>query len=62
VNDAPKKLANCKVKAMMIDNHPRVLIYACRDILAGCELRYDYGVSDLPWRKVIIIIIDVLNY
>jgi len=27
-------------------------LYALRDIKIGEELRYDYGVKDLPWRKL----------
>lgn len=27
-------------------------LYALRDIAIGEELRYDYGVKDLPWRKL----------
>lgn len=27
-------------------------LYALRDIEIGEELRYDYGVKDLPWRKL----------
>lgn len=27
-------------------------LYARRDIMMGEELRYDYGVKDLPWRKL----------
>ena len=27
-------------------------LYALRDIMIGEELRYDYGVKDLPWRNL----------
>lgn len=27
-------------------------LFALRDIKIGEELRYDYGVKDLPWRKL----------
>jgi len=27
-------------------------LYALKDIAIGEELRYDYGVKDLPWRKI----------
>ena len=29
-----------------------LVLYALRDIKIGEELRYDYGVKDLSWRKV----------
>ncbi|KAJ8046142.1 hypothetical protein HOLleu_04718 [Holothuria leucospilota] len=31
---------------------PRLCLFARRDIGEGEELRYDYGVDDLPWRQV----------
>jgi hypothetical protein len=36
---------------MEINGQPHLAIYAKRDINMGEELRYDYGVKDLPWRK-----------
>ena len=29
-----------------------LVLYALRDMKIGEELRYDYGVKDLPWRKI----------
>jgi len=29
-----------------------LVLYALRDIKIGEELRYDYGVKDLSWRKI----------
>lgn len=52
VNDAPKKEANCVAKPVMMLGEPHVILFALRDIKSGCELRYDYGGGDLPWRKV----------
>lgn len=52
VNDSPRRYANCTAKAMLIDQQPHVLLFACKDIPAGSELRYDYGGGNLTWRKV----------
>lgn len=33
-------------------NHgPSLWLYALQDLEVGTELRYDYGVPDLPWRQ-----------
>jgi len=52
INDAPRAYANCAPKALPVDGRPRIIINAIKAIKAGTELRYDYGGSDLPWRKV----------
>jgi SET domain-containing protein len=52
VNDTPRAFANCNVKVQVINDTPHIVIYACGDIHSGDELRYDYGVRDLPWRRV----------
>lgn len=52
INDAPRKLANCSSKAHVIHGQPRVLFFATCDISKDTEIRYDYGVADLPWREV----------
>ncbi|CAB3992383.1 N-lysine methyltransferase SETD8-like, partial [Paramuricea clavata] len=51
VNDSEHKMANCLIKKIEINGQPRLAIYAKRDLNMGEELRYDYGVKDLPWRK-----------
>ena len=50
VNDAEAKVANCLMKKVMINGQPHLAIYAKRDLSTNEELRYDYGVKDLPWR------------
>lgn len=54
INDAEigDNLNNCVMKLVMVENHPRLCLFANRDILKGEELRYDYGESNLPWRQV----------
>ncbi len=51
VNDAPHVDANCLMKKIIINGHPRLALFAKEDINPGKELRYDYGIKDLPWRK-----------
>lgn len=43
---------NCRVKQVAFDGKVSLLLFATRDIQAGDELRYDYGKTDAPWRKV----------
>ena len=58
VNDGIGKSCNCNVKIVFVNAKPHVCLFAGRQILAGEELRYDYGVPDLPWRKQVCI--DIL--
>ena len=54
INDAPNgdTLQNCSMKIVEVESCPRLCIFATRDIEVNEELRYDYGVPTLPWRKV----------
>ena len=54
VNDAEKGdiLQNCVMKIVEVDGKPHLCLFADRDIDRGEELRFDYGVSNLPWRQV----------
>ena len=56
VNDAKLESPqnNCKMKIVLLDNYPRLCLFATKHIKCGEELRYDYGENDgdLPWRKV----------
>ena len=49
VNDS--KDANSKMKKIVVDNSPRLCLFATRDICCGKQLRHCYGDSDYPWRK-----------
>ena len=48
VNDGTGRNANCKVQ--VVDGH--LCLFAIMDLPIDTELRYDYGIPDLPWRKV----------
>ena len=54
INDAPKgdPKMNCKMVVVEVDRQPRLCLFATKTIEKGEELRYDYGVPTLPWRKV----------
>ena len=53
VNDAAHPNANCKAMTFSgcVDGRTRICLFAITDIDAGAELRFDYGVPDLPWRR-----------
>ncbi|KAJ8023168.1 N-lysine methyltransferase KMT5A-B [Holothuria leucospilota] len=51
VNHGEKNEINAKLKVIP-DNkgQPALCLFAHRDIIAGEELLYDYGIKDLPWK------------
>jgi SET domain-containing protein len=58
VNDAATSALgqNCKMKIVSHPGStPNLCLFATRDIAKGTELRYDYGVNNLPWRKKVYI-------
>ncbi|XP_028415468.1 N-lysine methyltransferase KMT5A-like [Dendronephthya gigantea] len=52
VNDSEMKLANCLIKKVIVDSRPHLALFAKKKILKHEELRYDYGVKNLPWRRI----------
>ena len=54
VNDASanKPNCNCVMRKIKAGAKTYLALYALKDIAIGEELRYDYGVKDLPWRKI----------
>ena len=50
-NDAPSNKANCSMKKIKDGKNIYLVLYALREISVGEELRYDYGVKDLPSRN-----------
>lgn len=53
-------LNNCVMRLLVMDNYPRLCLFANRDIKAGEELRYDYGEFNLPWRQIHLMIIHLM--
>lgn len=40
------------MKKIVIDEVPKLWLYAVKEIATGEELTYDYGVKNLPWRNL----------
>lgn len=51
-NDSPYRFANAEMKIVYCDDKPFLCLFARRYIHANVEIRYDYGVPNLPWRKL----------
>ncbi|XP_077073859.1 uncharacterized protein LOC143738123 [Siphateles boraxobius] len=49
VNDAHFN-PNCRMKKIVADGKPHLVLFALQNIERGDELTYDYGGSDWPWR------------
>ena len=45
------KPGNCGMKKVVVDGEPKLCLFATKDICEDAELRYDYGVDNLPWEK-----------
>ncbi|XP_064644632.1 uncharacterized protein LOC135498309 [Lineus longissimus] len=50
VNDGVNGSDNCSMRMVAKEGKPYLALFASRNIGIGEELRYDYGVTDLPWR------------
>ncbi|KAJ8307882.1 hypothetical protein KUTeg_011496 [Tegillarca granosa] len=51
INDGIGKEQNAVMKMIEVNNRPHLAVFATRKILKGEEIRYDYGVTNLPWRS-----------
>lgn len=51
VNDATGKQQNAAMRQITVDGKLHLAMFAIKDVEEGEEVRYDYGVRDLPWRK-----------
>ncbi|KAL5005605.1 hypothetical protein ScPMuIL_016763 [Solemya velum] len=51
VNDGIGEEQNCRMVVVMVDKKPHLCLFSTKTIQIGDELRYDYGVPNLPWRK-----------
>ena len=43
---------NAVMKCLSNKGRPHLALFAMRKIAAEEEIRYDYGVSNLPWRNI----------
>lgn len=60
VNDGIGPEENAKMVIIPIDKTPHLCLFALRDIQEGEEIRYDYGVPNLPWRKKVNMFYNVI--
>lgn len=51
VNDAVGSEKNSTMLLITVKDTPHLCLFATKHIKTGTEIRYDYGVSNLPWRK-----------
>ena len=53
INDSGKMYLNSVMKKILVNETPRLCLFAKKDIDKNTEIRYDYGErsSVLPWRK-----------
>ena len=51
INDDPAKKANATMKKIIYQNEVHWCVFAKKNISKNEEIRYDYGVKDLPWRE-----------
>ncbi|XP_052257158.1 uncharacterized protein LOC127862189 [Dreissena polymorpha] len=42
---------NAEMKIVLVHGKPHLCLFATKDISVNEELRFDYGVPNLPWRK-----------
>lgn len=62
INDGIGKEKNSYPRVVLdTKSVPHVCFFANKDIQIGEEIRYDYGVTNLPWRKVSTVISCSLN-
>ena len=59
VNDS--NLPNCVMKSIIVDGNLHLCLFALTDIEPDCEVRYNYGVPGLPWRKVCYFVMLLCN-
>lgn len=50
-NDISGLLKNAFPTIIQVEGTRHICLFASRDLKNGGEIRYDYGVPDLPWRK-----------
>lgn len=53
INDGFGGSQNAEVKLVKVGGTSHLAIFATRNIKAGEQVLYDYGVSSLPWRMAV---------
>lgn len=52
---------NSKMKVTRVDGRPHLCLFALKDIGPGEEITYNYGDSDWPWRRKVLIRVKILS-
>jgi len=52
VNDGIGIDQNATMKLLYVGDEPHLVTFATKDICPGEEVKYDYGIKNLPWRKL----------
>ncbi|XP_071830278.1 uncharacterized protein [Apostichopus japonicus] len=50
VNDEKPQKANCRMKKIIHNEEVILCLFSTKEINIGDEIRYDYGLKNLPWR------------
>ncbi|KAL1252319.1 hypothetical protein QQF64_020115 [Cirrhinus molitorella] len=45
------KSPNCSMKKIIVNNRPHLCLFAVKRIEIGCEIEYNYGDAQWPWRN-----------
>lgn len=53
INDSESNYANAKMMVVQVERKPHLCLFAQKDIEENEEIRFDYGVADLPWRQMV---------
>ena len=54
-------ILNAVMKIVIVEKIPHLCLFAFRNIECNEEIRYDYGVPNLSWRKVILFVYCNVN-
>lgn len=61
INDGCGGNQNSYIQLVIVRGRPHLAVFAKRNIKAGEEIVYDYGVPSLPWRKHVSVDIILLT-
>ena len=49
------KVGNCTMKKIIVDGQPELCLFATENIPKYTELKYNYGVKNLPWETKVVL-------
>ena len=61
VNDSVRSFANTHIKKIIVDEIPKLCLFATKNISAGYEMRYDYGDVGRQywWRNKVGVVLQI---